>query len=260
MTSWNFEQLQKIPSLKNPVFIEGLPGIGNVGKIAADFLAEQLGAKKIYRLWSYAMPHSAFVNEHNIVEVPKIELCLASTPHGDVLILLGDVQPMDEASTYEFTFKMLELCKQYGVKDIITLGGIGLQQIPKKPKVYCASNRPHTIQKYKHPNLDKQLYGVVGPIIGVTGLMVGLAGKYNLDATAFLAETYGHPMYLGMRGAKEILSVLEHHYQFGVDLKRFDLEIEEMERVLKDKTKSMQDHQKMRRAGKFKLPDTAYIG
>ena len=29
-------------SIRNPVLIEGLPGIGNVGKIVVDFLIDQL--------------------------------------------------------------------------------------------------------------------------------------------------------------------------------------------------------------------------
>ncbi|MEM4055454.1 MAG: PAC2 family protein, partial [Thermoplasmatales archaeon] len=33
--------------LKNSVLLVGLPGIGNVGKISADFLIENLKAKKL---------------------------------------------------------------------------------------------------------------------------------------------------------------------------------------------------------------------
>ena len=42
------QEIKTVPRLNKPVFIEGLPGIGNVGKIAVDFLIEELGAKKIY--------------------------------------------------------------------------------------------------------------------------------------------------------------------------------------------------------------------
>ena len=45
---WNIKQIGKIPKLKNAVFIEGLPGIGNVGKVAVDFLIDELKAKKLY--------------------------------------------------------------------------------------------------------------------------------------------------------------------------------------------------------------------
>ena len=73
--AWEVTQEEKtLPKLKNPLFIEGLPGIGNVGKIAVDFLIEELKAKKLYSFFSYKFPHSVFVNEKNLVEMPKIEI------------------------------------------------------------------------------------------------------------------------------------------------------------------------------------------
>ena len=68
------QETKEVPKLNNPVFIEGLPGIGNVGKIAVDFLIEELKAKKLCSFFSYRFPHSVFVGENNLVEMPKIEL------------------------------------------------------------------------------------------------------------------------------------------------------------------------------------------
>ncbi|MEM7826591.1 MAG: PAC2 family protein, partial [Candidatus Aenigmatarchaeota archaeon] len=44
-------ELEK-PKLKNPIFVEGLPGIGNVGRIACGYLIEELKAKKFAELYS----------------------------------------------------------------------------------------------------------------------------------------------------------------------------------------------------------------
>ncbi len=33
------------PKLDNPIFIEGLPGVGNIGRVAAGYLVEDLKAK-----------------------------------------------------------------------------------------------------------------------------------------------------------------------------------------------------------------------
>src|SRR3989344_5591518 len=44
-TTWEITKEAKLlPTLHNPLLIEGLPGIGNVGKIAVDFLVEELKA------------------------------------------------------------------------------------------------------------------------------------------------------------------------------------------------------------------------
>jgi len=43
MSKWlTFEKFSKPLKLKNPILIEGLPGIGNVGKIAIDYIIDNL--------------------------------------------------------------------------------------------------------------------------------------------------------------------------------------------------------------------------
>ena len=36
------------PNIRNLLLIEGLPGVGNVGKIAMDFMIDSLKAKKLF--------------------------------------------------------------------------------------------------------------------------------------------------------------------------------------------------------------------
>ena len=60
--------------LTDPVLIEGLPGIGNVGKIAIDFLVENINAKEYIKIYSHHFPHSVFVNEKNLIDLPVITI------------------------------------------------------------------------------------------------------------------------------------------------------------------------------------------
>jgi uncharacterized protein (TIGR00162 family) len=230
MSTWKIEQIGKKPKLRNPVLIEGLPGIGNVGKVAVDFLIDELKAKKLYDISSYTFPHSVFVNEKNLVELPKIEVFYKKfgNKKRDLVFLAGDIQPIDEESSYEFSDKMLDLLAGLGGKEIITLGGIGLSEVPKSPKLFCTGSSKEMIKKFKD-GANEKLYGVVGPIVGVTGLLVGLAPKRKMQAIAFLAETYGHPMYLGIKGAREMLKVLDKNLKLKIDLKKLDEEIKEVE-------------------------------
>src|SRR3989338_5376714 len=106
MSTWKIEQVGKKPNLRNPIFIEGLPGIGNVGKVAVDFIIDELKAKKLYEISSYTFPHSVFVNEDNLVELPTIEIFYKKFNFNhDLLLLAGDVQLIDEVSSYEFSEK-----------------------------------------------------------------------------------------------------------------------------------------------------------
>ena len=264
MSTWKIKQVSKLPKLKRPILVEGLPGIGNVGKVAVDFIIEELRAKKIYEINSYTFPHSVFINEKNLVELPKIELFYKKFSNGrnDLLLLAGDVQPIDEVSSYEFSEKMLDVLKKFNGKELITLGGIGLGEIPKKPKVYCTGNSKDTIKKYKD-DANEKLYGVVGPIVGVSGLLLGLATDKNIRAVSFLAETYGHPMYLGIKGAREVLRILNKKLKLGIKIERLDKEIKEIESEIMKRTEELSEisMQTALRKIKGKLgQDTSYIG
>ena len=65
--TWQINQTSKKVKITNPILIEGLPGMGNVGKIAVDFLIDALAAKKVYEISSNTLPHCVFVNEENMV-------------------------------------------------------------------------------------------------------------------------------------------------------------------------------------------------
>ena len=246
--------------IKNPILVEGLPGIGNVGKIAADFLVDSLKAKKIYEIQSYGFPHSVFINENNLVDLPKIEIYHKERDKNDLLIMSGDIQPLDEKSCYEFCDNVLDILQQYDTKEIITLGGIGLPKIPKSPKVYCTANEKSIIEKYRTKELDSNIFGVVGPIIGVTGLLVGLAGQRKIPAMALLAQTYAHPTYLGIKGAKEILSIINKKLNLKLDLEALNDEIKDIEKEVSFKALELDRMQKTLRKGMGQKTDISYIG
>ena len=62
------------PELEKPIVIEGLPGIGNVGKIAADYLASALNAKRFASIYSPDFPPQVLINEENVADFARNEL------------------------------------------------------------------------------------------------------------------------------------------------------------------------------------------
>ncbi len=256
---WKVTNHKKV-DLQNTVFIEGLPGIGNVGKVVVDYLIEKSKATLVTSFFSYTLPNSVFVNEDNLVELPKIEVYHAKIAKKDFLFMTGDVQPTDEVSSYLFCEVILkQIRKEWGVKHIITLGGIGLQEAPNTPRVYCTGNNKKFLEKIVQNGADKEVYGVVGPIIGVSGLLLGLSQKYKIPAVALLAETLGHPMYLGLRGAKATLMLLKKIYDFTISFDDLDVEIEQIEKQSDDQ--DSKKNPKIDAINKLKrYRDTNYIG
>ncbi len=245
-------------SVKNPVLIVGLPGIGNVGKIAVDFLIEEFKAERVCEVISNEYPHAVFVNEKNLVELPKIDIFKARLGKRDVLILTGDVQPINERSCYDFCDIILSFFKKLNGKLVLTVGGIGLNEIPEKPSVYITGTNEKIVKKYMVDGVKKNIWGVVGPIIGVAGVILGIADRKNIEAVCYLAQTFGHPTYVGIKGSKEVLHVLGKIFNFKINIKKLDVEISKIEEEVKLKTKAIKEVQE---GGKKTRPEElSYIG
>jgi len=227
----NFEK--KKPNLKKPTLIIGLPGIGNVGKIAVDFLIDELKAKKLYEITSYHFPHTVFIGEDNLAHMLKVEIFYKKSNKQDLIIMTGDIQPTEQEACYEFCDLILDLFQDLGGKEVITLGGIGLQEVRAEPKIFCTGNNEKIVNKYKRgTKINPNLYGIVGPVMGVAGLMIGLSKQRDIPALSLLAETIAHPLYIGIKGSKEILLILQKNFSLRFDINKLEKEIKAYDKEL----------------------------
>ena len=245
-------------SFSDAVLIEALPGIGDVGKIAGDYLLEQLDATLLFSFFSYDLPNSVFVNEDNVVELPKIEIYHSKVGDKDFLFLVGDVQPSSSNGCFAFCESILKLVSDLGCKSVVTLGGIGLSDLPLKPVVYCTGSDSSFVKRFLDKGAKDDVYGVVGPIVGVSGLLVGLASRFSMSGVVLLSETLNHPMFLGLKAARSILKVLNKVFPFSVDFKELNKEI----RML-DKEMSSGDEVSAKivnKLKKFRGREASYIG
>ena len=239
-------------SCKQPILVEGLPGIGNVGKIVVDYCVEKLGAKRVGGFFSYDLPNSVFITEGNEVALPSIDVYHACIGKQDFLFVSGDAQPIREHASYTLTEELLTLAQSFGCKEVVALGGVGLPDIPKEPQVYITTNDATFAKTFSNVNADA--YGVVGPIVGVSGLLLGLSKQFNVPAVALLGETFGHPMYIGLKEARVVLDILNTKYGFNIDTKDIDEEILRIETEQADGTTQTT----LPKVGT--QPDTNYIG
>ena len=236
--SFKIKILKKI-NFNNPILIEGLPGIGNVGKITLDYIVDSLNAQAFLEIYSHKFPNSVFVNEDNLIDLPRITFYYKKIKEKEFIFLGGDVQPVDEIGSYEFCHEVLKLFKKFNGKKIITLAGIGLPKIPNNPKVYATGNSKEIMKFFNDKRINNEIFGTVGPIIGVTGLLIGLAKEYEIDAICLLSQTFGHPNYLGIKGARELLKVLDSKFKFDLDFGSLEKEIKEIEKEIKNKTQEI---------------------
>jgi len=233
---------------KNPVLIEGLPGMGMVGRIATRYLIKQLGAKRFAEMYSPHFPYYVLVNKKGNVRLLRGEFYFWKNPAGenDLLFLTGDSQAQTIEGQYEVTSNILDFTQKLGIKVIITIGGYR-KEAEDTPKVMVVSTSPELLKKALEAKAIASPPG--NPIVGTAGLLLGLAKFRKIDALCLLGETRG---YLpDPKAAKSVLEVLRKILGFDVDLNGLDKEIEKSKeivtRMLQIEERRERDVEKMRK-------------
>ncbi len=182
-----FRQLFE-PRLTEPILVEGLPGLGNIGTLAASHIIESTDAKVFAELYAPYFPDYVVVNNDGTCRPPRYQFYAAKTEKNDYIILTGDSQPSQEDTLahYYICDKILDFAEKYGSKFIVTMGGVSTS----KPggEIYIAATSDKLAQK----QVDKgvQIYGD-GRIMGATGLLLGLAKKRGWQGISLLGATTG---------------------------------------------------------------------
>lgn len=176
------------PVLKNPIFVQGLPGFGNVGKIAAYLLIKFCGAKPFAELYSPSFPDYLSVNSKGTCRLPRYEFYAAPMEKNDFVIMTGDTQPSfdDVVAHYELCSEILDFVEKYDCNLIITIGGAPMSE--DKAQVYVAATSPRLAAEFMEKGAV--IYSK-GRILGATGLMLGLAKERGLEGLCLLGTTSG---------------------------------------------------------------------
>src|SRR3989337_2188340 len=90
------------PKLDDPIFIEGLPGIGNVGKLAAEHLKDELKGVKFAEVVSKYFPPQVLVQEDGLIKLVNNEFYYVKRPgKRDLVLLVSDYQGLTPEGQYE---------------------------------------------------------------------------------------------------------------------------------------------------------------
>jgi uncharacterized protein (TIGR00162 family) len=224
------------PKLNNPIFVEGLPGIGNVGRIAAGYLVEELKAKKFAELFSSHFMPFVLLHENSSVHVLKNEFYYWKAKNKnqrDLIILIGDSQSTDPEGHYEIVETILDYLQKFGVKEIFALAGLSIGEEKEKPRVVGAVSDPELIKKYEKYEIDFQSVNRVGTIVGASGLFIGLGKLRGMKGVCLLGETLGFPIIPDPKSAEAVLSVLTKILNLKIDTSKLGRKVKEMEELIK---------------------------
>ena len=242
--------------LKNPILIEGLPGIGNVGRIAAGYLVSELKMKKFAELYSPHFLPLVILHPDSDVHLLKCEFYYHKGER-DIIVLTGDTQSISPEGHYEICDKILDFAEKMGVKEIVTLGGFAEGEDVKDPRVVGAVNKKELLKKYEKYGIDFTRRHSIGTIVGASGLLLGLSAMRDIPAICLMGETVALPLITDPKAADRILQVLIKILDFKLDLSKLETTIEEMEERIK-KTENI--HKKMLQEMPKTKDDIKYIG
>lgn len=222
------------PKLKNPVLVEGLPGVGGVGRIAVYYIVEKLKAKKFAELTSsYFFPLVLISPEHEITTL-KLEFFYYKAKDRDIIFVGGDSQPVENRGYFDICEKIIEVAKEMKVKEIVTVGGFGTGVEMEKPRVLGAVTDKKLIKKYGQYGVTFEEKSKIGSIYGISGLLLGMAKSEGIDGGALLAETIGYPILTDPKAAEAVVKVLMNVLDVKVDLKAMDKSVKQLESFLKE--------------------------
>jgi hypothetical protein len=217
------------PKLENPLLIEGLPGMGNVGKLAAEHLIDELGAKRFVEICSGHFPPQVIVDS-GILRMVSNNLYWTSREKTrkkeDLIILTGDYQGLTPEGQYELSNEIIDLVKGLGVQRIYTLGGYATQRLVDHPSVLGAATNSALMK-------EAMKYGVKfsgeprGGIIGASGLLLGLGAIHGLEGICLMGETPGY--FADPKSARAVLDVLTRMLDIHIGFSKLEEKAHQMD-------------------------------
>ncbi len=225
-------KLTKDVNLKDVILIEGLPGVGNVGKVALDHIVKTLEPEHFANIYSKHLPPQVLLDEEGITDLVSQKLYHYRKGSEDFVFLAGEYQGSSAEGQYELSYSLLEfLVKNYGVKRIFTLGGYGLGKMLETPRVLGAATSKDLVEIFKENGVVFSKGEPSNGIVGASGILLGLGKEFfGIDGGCLMGETSGY--IVDAKSARNVLEILSKITGIEVDLKDLEIRSEETEELL----------------------------
>lgn len=228
MDEFDIETLAE-PSLSEPVLIEGLPGVGHVGKLVAEHLLEELDGELVNRIYSEHFPPQVSIEEGR-TRLACAELHAVETERQELLVLTGDHQAQDAAGHYRLTERFLDVATGLGTEKVFALGGVPTGELIDEYGVIGAATTDEFVEELEDTGVEFREGEPAGGIVGVSGLLLGLGERRALPAACLMGETSGY--LVDPKSARAVLEVLQDVIGFEVGFESLEERADEMEEVV----------------------------
>lgn len=195
-------ELKKTP--KNPTIVEGFPGFGLVGSIAAEFLIEHCSCEIIGSYWFDKLPATIAVHEGKIIK----PLSIYYNEKNNMVIM--HAISSGPGLEWEISDFILYLAKKMQAKEIVSLEGVGSVET-QNPRVFFTTTDEEKRAVLKGQGIEELKEGI---IVGVTS---ALLMKARMPVTALFAET--HSELPDSKASAKVIEVLNSYLKLDIDTK-----------------------------------------
>lgn len=170
-----------LPEIEEPIFIEGYPGIGLVGHIAANFLAKELDMEMV------GYVESSFIPPLTLILEGKPNPPLRFYGKGGIILAVSDIYA-PPTLVNEIAAEMVRYLKKVKARKVISLGGMGIGLFKEEMGVWGVGGSKEESRELENLGVKILQYG---SITGISGKLLWEASKEGLKSYVLLGETFG---------------------------------------------------------------------
>jgi hypothetical protein len=226
--SYNIEfiEIEKL-QVDNPVLIQGLPGLGYIGKVTVDYLIEKLETVKIAELYSRHLTledgnMGIRVEQDGTYTLPKFEFYALTDSTPNLIFLTGDIQPQFWGQ-FEIANRILDYIQKLGGNTVIAIGGYGTHIRKELQLTFAIANDEKMSGKMREMGAEVARSGTIR---GAFAVILGLAKLRQMQCIGLLGATRG--LYPDIDASRRIVKILMNMYGLHIDTSDLDTRVNDM--------------------------------
>jgi len=201
--------LKKGLAFKKPVIIEGFQGIGLVGTLSAQYMAQKLGFEQVGYVEGEGVPPMALLVNGQIRNPIKI----FANKSRDIVIIESELS-IPRKIIYELSEEIAKWAKKIKAKEIVCVEGIAVPPQEMNYEVLGMSTKESIMNDLKKKGVKKLENGIV---IGMSAALLLKSRELKVPATCLMIECRRNiPDGLA---AANMLETLGKIYGFKIDVK-----------------------------------------
>lgn len=183
-----FREVGKIPAIApGAVLVQGLPGMGLVGRLSVDHLIEVTDAKEVVRIYSSFLPPVVRVEEKGMARLARLEIHVSTKVKPNLFILTGDYQPADIGIVTVLS-DVLNYLEKSDIESVVAIGGL---RSDIQEDVGAFGYDPKVLEDLNDNGIplleNHEISGAVGVLTSLASeagmRSMGLLGKLHLSGT-----------------------------------------------------------------------------